>query len=343
MSATDFKDYYQILGISKKATAEEIKKAYRKLARKYHPDLNPGDKSAETRFKEINEAQEVLSDPKKRAKYDQYGQYWQHIGQKDAPSGTSSDTGGFNVNSGGFDFAQYGNFEDFLNEILGRVAGGQTGQTGRSDRYGGSFPNDFVGFGGDFEDIYASNERNYNNVPVQDSEAAIALTFAEAFNGTQKQFRLGSETVKVRIPSGVKTDSRVRIRGKGQPSPFSGQRGDLHLNIELEPHPLFKFKGDNLVAKIPLTPTEAVLGANISVPTPDGQVTVKVPAGVDSGQFLRLKGKGWRKPNNQRSDLMVNLTIVTPKNLSNTERKYYQKISQASNFDPRKSLENIRL
>ncbi|MEO0014195.1 MAG: hypothetical protein RLZZ535_2584 [Cyanobacteriota bacterium] len=326
MTATDFKDYYQILGISKEATAEEIKKAYRKLARKYHPDLNPGDKSAETRFKEINEAQEVLSDPQKRAKYDQYGQYWQHVGESAAPSGGSSDTGGF-------DFAQYGNFEDFLNEILGRAAGGQTG---KSYRYRTSSADDFGGFGNGFAS-------NYNDIPAEDSEAAIALTFAEAFNGTQKQFRLGNETVKVRIPPGAKTGSRLRIKGKGQLSPFSGQRGDLYLNIELQPHPFFKFKGDNLVAEIPLTPTEAVLGANITVPTPNGQVTMKVPPGVDSGQFLRLKGKGWRKPNNQRSDLMVKLTIVTPKNLSNTEREYYQKIGQASNFYPRQSLENIRL
>ena len=123
MAATDFKDYYQILGISKDSSAEDIKKAYRKLARKYHPDLNPGDKEAETKFKEINEAQEVLSDPEKRKKYDQYGQYWHQAGQVGAPPGGSYSTGGFNVNTEGFDFGQYGNFEDFINEVLGRTAG----------------------------------------------------------------------------------------------------------------------------------------------------------------------------------------------------------------------------
>lgn len=329
MAATDFKDYYQILGVSKDADADEIKKAYRKLARKYHPDLNPGDKNAEARFKEINEAQEVLSDPEKRAKYDQYGQYWQQVGQGAPPPGGA----GVNVDFGGFDFSQYGNFEDFISEILGRAAGDQSG---RSYSYRTTSPG---GFGG-FSDGFGGG---YNDVPPQDSEAAIALTFSEAFNGTQKQFRIGDETVKVRIPPGAKTGSRLRIKGKGQSSPFSGQRGDLYLNIELQTHPLFKFQGDNLVAEIPITPTEAVLGAEITVPTPDGKVTMKVPPGVDSGQSLRLKGKGWRKPNDQRSDLIVKLKIVTPKDISQTEREYYQKLASASSYNPRQSLENIRL
>lgn len=333
MAATDFKDYYQILGISKNASADEIKKAYRKLARKYHPDLNPGDKKAEVRFKEINEAQEVLSDPEKRAKYDRYGQYWQQAGQAGSPPGGSG--AGVNVDFGDFDFSQYGNFEDFINEILGRAGGGQT----RSEySYQTSSPGGFGGFAD-----------GYSQMPTQDSEAAIALSFSEAFNGTQKQFRIGNETVKVRIPPGAKTGSRLRIKGKGQPSPFSGQRGDLYLNIELQPHPLFKFQGDNLVAEIPITPEEAVLGAEITVPTPDGlspnggKVTMKVPAGVDSGQSLRLKGKGWREPNARRSDLMVKLKIVTPKNISKSEQEYYQKLQQISSYNPRKSLENISL
>ena len=331
MAATDFKDYYQILGISKDATADDIKKAYRKLARKYHPDLNPGDKQAETKFKEINEAQEVLSDPEKRSKYDQYGQYWQQVGQG-SPSGRSG-TQGVNVDFGGFDFGQYGNFEEFINEILGRSAGGQS-------RSGYSYRTSSPGGFGNFSDGFANS---YGDMPAQDSEAGIALTFSEAFNGTQKQFRLGNETVKVRIPAGAKTGSRLRIKGKGQASPFSGQRGDLYLNIELQPHPVFKFKGDNLVVDVPITPTEAVLGAEINVPTPDGKVTMKVPPGVNSGQSLRLKGKGWRKPNKQRSDLMAKLKIVTPKHISDTEKEYYQKLQQASTYNPRENLENVKL
>ena len=315
-----------MLGISKDANADEIKKAYLKLARKYHPDLNPGDKSAEARFKEINEAQEVLSDPKKRARYDQYGQYWQQMGQgTPPPSGGSAGTGGFNVDVGGFDFGQYGNFEDFINEILGRSA-----DRGRSSySYRTASPGSFGS--------------NYSDTPAQDSEAAIALTFSEAFNGTQKQFRLRDETVKVRIPPGAKTGSRLRIKGKGQLSPFSGQRRDLYLNIELQSHLLFKFQGDNLVIEIPITSEEAVLGSKITLPTPDGKVTMKVSPRVDSGQSLRLKGKGWRKPSDRRSDLMVKLKIVSPKNLSDTEKEYYQKLAQATTYNPRKSLEDIKL
>ena len=327
MAATDFKDYYQVLGISKDADADEIKKAYRKLARKYHPDLNPGDKSAEARFKEVNEAQEVLSDPEKRRKYDQYGQYWQQ-----ARAGNTSPSGGrTGVDVGGFDFSQYGNFEDFINEVLGR-----TGST-RSSYTRTTTPSGFGGFGSGFGSNYA------NDMPAPDSEAAISLSFSEAFNGTQKQFRIGNETVKVRIPAGAKTGSRLRIKGKGQTSAFGGQRGDLYLNIELQPHSFFKFKGDNLVAEIPITPSEAVLGAEITVPTPDGKVTMKVPAGVDSGQSLRLKGKGWRQPNDRRSDLMIELKIVTPKNLSQTEKEYYQKLNSVSSYNPRQSLEDLRL
>lgn len=329
--ATDFKDYYQILGIKKDASADDIKKAYRKLARKYHPDLNPGDRAAETKFKEINEAQEVLSDPEKRQKYDQYGKYWEQAGQAGAAPRSGYSTGGFNVDTNDFNFSQYGNFEEFINEMLGRPGRGQT----RSSYSYRTSPGGFGGFG---EDTGGNGDTS-----VQDSEASIALTFLEAFNGTQKQFRLGNETIKVRIPPGAKTGSRLRIKGKGQPSPFSGQRGDLYLNIELQPHSLFKFSGDNLVAEIPITPDEAVLGSEITVPTPEGKVTMKVPPGVDSGQSLRLKDKGWRKPNNQRSNLMVKLKIVTPKNLSDTEKEYYQKLQQFSSYNPRKNLEDIRL
>jgi curved DNA-binding protein len=323
MAVNDFKDYYQVLGISKNASSDEIKQAYRKLARKYHPDLNSGDKQAEARFKEVNEAQEVLSDPDKRRKYDQYGQYWSKMGQTDTSTANSTRyaNSGANVDFGDFDFGQYGSFEDFINEMLGRGVG--RGTTGYRTSSG-------VGTG-------------YSNMPPPDSEGSVQLSFSEAFNGTQKQFLLGNETVKVRIPSGAKSGSRLKIKGKGQSSSVSGQRGDLYLNIELLPHPLFSFQGENLAAEIPITPEEAVLGAEITVPTPDGKVAMKIPAGVDSGQSLRLKGKGWWKPSMQRTDLMVTLKIVTPKDLSEVEQEYYQKLRQASNFSPRQKLDNISL
>lgn len=327
MPAMDFKDYYKILGVSKSASPEEIKKAYRKLARKYHPDLNQGDKQAEQRFKEVNEAQEVLSDPEKRAKYDRYGQYWQQAaaGQPHTP--------GMDV-----DFGQYAGFEDFINELLGRF-GGMSG--GRSDRrtytYKTTSPSGFSSF----ESAFSGG--GFPNMPVTDTEAAITLTFAEAFHGSLKHLQLNHETIKVRIPPGAKPGSRIRLKGKGQTNPYSQQRGDLYLNISLQPHPVFKFEGDNIVCELPITPDEAVLGAEVKVPTPDGSVTMKIPPVVDSGQSLRLKNKGWKASNGKRSDQIVKLKIVTPKQLTNQEQEYYQKIRQANSFNPRRSLENTRL
>ncbi len=334
MAVTDFKDYYQTLGVNKTATPEEIKKAYRKLARKYHLDLNPGDKSAEQRFKEINEAQEVLSDPEKRAKYDQYGQY-----QQQTTAGTSPGAG---VDVGGFDYGQYGNFDDFINELLGRFGGGAAGGSPGEKRaytYRTSSPGS-GGFGG-FEDGFSGG--GFQNMPSADTEAAITLNFSEAFKGTQKRFQLGDETINVRIPPGAKPGSRIRIKGKGHTSPYSQQRGDLYLTIDLQPHHLFRFKGDNIVCEIPITPEEAALGAEIKIPTPESSVTMKIPTGVDSGQSLRLKGKGWRGHKGKRSDQVVKLKIVTPKELTPLERECYEKLRQASSLSPRHSIEEVRL
>ncbi|RMF21855.1 MAG: J domain-containing protein [Cyanobacteria bacterium J083] len=337
MAASDFKDYYEILGVSKTATPEEIKKAYRKLARKYHPDLNPGDEAAEKRFKEINEAHEVLSDPEKRAKYDQFGQYWKQAAAGAPPTGAG-------VGTEGFDFSQYGSFDDFINELLGRFGtrGGRGAPGGRRVySYRTSTPGG--GFGG-FEDIFGGGGGGFQTeVPAADTEAAITLTFSEAFHGTQKRFQIDGETITVRIPPGAKPGSRIRIKGKGRTSPFSQQRGDLYLTVDLQPHPLFKFEGDNIVCEIPITPEEAALGANIKVPTPDGSVTMTIPPGVDSGQSLRLRGKGWRDPQGNRSDLIVKLKIVTPKELTPQERECYEKLRQASSFNPRRSIEEVRL
>lgn len=330
MAATDFKDYYQILGVSKTATPEEIKKAYRKLARKYHPDLNPGDKTSEQRFKEINEAQEVLSDPEKRAKYDQFGQYWQQ-----AAAGTPS------PGAGGFDYSQYGSFDDFINELLGRFSGGAArGSTGGRRVYSYSTPGSGGGFTG-FEEIFGGG--GFQQVPATDTEAAITLTFSEAWHGTQKRLQLDNEIINVRIPSGAKPGSRIRLKNKGRISPFGQQRGDLYLTIDLQPHSLFKFEGDNIVCEVAIAPEEAALGAEIKVPTPEGSVSMKIPPGVDSGQSLRLRGKGWRDAKGRRSDQIVKLKIVTPKKLTSHEKECYEKLRQVSNFNPRRQIERVRL
>jgi curved DNA-binding protein len=326
-TATDFKDYYAILGVSRTATPEEIKRAYRKLARKYHPDLNPDNHDAETKFKNLNEANEVLSDPEKRQKYDQFGQYWNQADQNSTASPRESRAATEDFDRYG-DFDQYADFDSFINDLLGGL-----GNRGRSRRRTSSTQTEP---GGAWEEFRTQ-------APVSDTEAAIALTFPEAFHGVQKRLQLDGETINVRIPAGAKSGSRIRIKGKGRLSPFSQQRGDLYLTIELLPHPFFRFEGDDLVCDLPIRPDEAVLGANISVPTPDGSVTVRVPKGARSGQSLRLRGKGWVMPNGKRGNLFAKLQIVTPKDLNPIEQEYYEKIQATTSFKPRASLEEIKL
>jgi curved DNA-binding protein len=316
-TATDFKDYYATLGVSKTATPEEIKRVYRKIARKCHPDLNPGDKTAEAKFKDLNEANEVLSDPEKREKYDEFGQHWNQPRSTESPSSR-----GTNVSTE--DFGQYGDFDSFINDLLGR-----SGRKTSTNRNTGGFDD----FGGGYR----------SQAPAPDTEAAIALTFSEAFHGVQQRLQLDDDTINVRIPAGAKPGSRIRIKGKGRPSPFSQQRGDLYLTIEVLPHTFFRFEGDNLVCDVPIRPDEAVLGAEIKVPTPDGNVTMKVPKGVKSGQSLKLRGKGWTLPKGGRGDLFAKLQIVTPQDLNAIEQECYEKIQANTTFNPRAQLEEIKL
>lgn len=334
MAATDFKDYYSILGISKSASSDEIKRAFRKLARQYHPDVNPGDQAAEAKFKEISEAYEVLSDSDKRQKYDQFGQYWQQAargGGYGAPSDFS-----------GFDFSNYGSFDEFINELLGRFGSGfgegPGASTGRS-RYSyrtssprGGFGNDYSGFAG-------------GATPGQslDQEATISLSFSEAFRGVRKRLRIGTEEVEVRIPAGAKQGTKVRLRNKGQQDPMSGRRGDTYLIVNLTPHDLFQFEGDNLVCDVPVTPDEAVLGGKVEVPTPDGNVTMNLPAGIKSGQSMRLRGKGWPNPKGGRGDQLVRLIITPPKSLSAHERRLYEQIRDSRTTNPRSHLSQVSL
>ncbi len=311
-TAADFKDYYAVLGIDKTATPAEIKRAYRKLARKYHPDLNPGDKDSGDKFKELNEANAILSDVEKRQKYDQFGQSWNQPYREASPSSATNPTPE--------DFSRYSDFNSFIEDLLGRSGA-------RTSRSGG------FGDGGGFR----------SQAPAPDTEAAIALTFSEAFHGVQKRLKLDDETINVRIPSGAKPGSRIRLKGKGRPSPFSGQRGDLYLTIEMLAHPFFRFEKNNLVCDLPLRPDEAVLGAQVSVPTPNGSVMMKVPKGVQAGQSLRLRGKGWKLPKGGQSDLLVKIQIVIPQALSSIEQEYYEKIQASTSFNPRLQLEEVKL
>ena len=316
-TATDFKDYYATLGVPKTATPEEIKRAYRKIARKCHPDLNPGDKDAEAKFKDLNEANEVLSDPAKREKYDEFGQHWHQPRATENPSAR-----GTNVSNE--DFSQYGDFDSFINDLLGRGRRTSTRNTGGGYRSRSVFTAE-------------------SPAPAPDTEAAIGLTCSEAFHGVQHRLQLDDDTINVRIPAGAKPGSRIRLKGRGRLSPFSQQRGDLCLTIEVLPHACFRFEGKNLVCDVPIRPDEAVLGAKIKVPTPDGSVTIEVPKGAKSGQSLKLRGKGWTLPKGGRGDLFIKLEVVTPQQLNSLEQECSEKIQANTTFNPRAHLEEIAL
>jgi curved DNA-binding protein len=341
MAATNFRDYYALLGVNKNANADEIKKAYRLLARKYHPDLNPGDKSAEAKFKEITEANEILSDVDKRSQYDRFGQYWKQSEQPRANTRSNNTTTTRTNPPGDFnsvDFGQYNNFDDFVNELLGRF---NTNSSTANTATKSTAPKSTTTNSPDPATANAST--NNGSTVSGDREASISLSLTEAFKGVQKSFNLGTETIKVRIPGGAKAGSRIRVRGKGNVSTYNKQRGDLYLTVELQPHSFFRLDGEQLSCEVPVTPDEAVLGAQIEIPTPDGMVTVNVPAGVRSGQSLRLRGKGWANPRGERGDQLAKIIIDTPKTINDKERELYENIRTIRTVNPRNHFGQIIL
>ena len=366
MSSTEFKDYYAVLGVKKTASANEIKKKFRQLALKYHPDRNQGNKAAEAKFKEISEAYDVLSDEDKRAKYDRFGQYWQHGEPKytTRSNETSTSTKNTNTDFNRTDFSQYGNFEEFINELLGRFSAPNTSSTSQT------YTSQTAAKSNNFQDRdvveplfidkkaeathrgFASESpsetmaqravrrKTQGNAP---QAASINLTYAEAFSGITKLLNLGDETVEVRIPAGAKPGSRIRIPGKGKSNVYDSQRGDLYLDVKLSPHAFFSFEGNDLTCEVPIAFDEAVLGSSIDIPTPDGKITMKIPAGINSGQVLRLRGKGWSSPQGERTDLLVIIAIATPQQPSPQEKEYYEKIRDLRSENPRQSIREISL
>lgn len=332
MAATDFKDYYSVLGVSKSASADEIKQAFRKLARKYHPDVNPGNSSAEAKFKEVSEAYEVLSDQEKRQKYDQFGRYWQQAGR-----GGGGSSSGSPADFGGFDFNNYGSFDEFINELLGRFGSGVGGPgAGDPSNYRYRTAPRSSGFGFDTGGAPGAGQSF-------DQEANLSLTLGEAFRGTRKRLKIGETEVEVRIPPGAKQGTKIRLRGRGPENPYTRQRGDIYLVVNLAAHGVFQLEGDTLACEVPITPDEAVLGGKITVPTPDGGVAMNLPPGVKSGQALRLRGKGWPSPQGSRGDQLVRVVITPPKNLTAQERQLYEQIRDQRTTDPRSHLKQTQL
>lgn len=319
MAGSGYKDYFQVLGVERNADADAIKRAFRTLARKYHPDVNPDNKEAEARFKEISEAYEVLSDPDKRRRYEQFGQYWNQTG------GSSGGAPGMDV-----DFGRYGNFDDFINDLLGRFGG----PGGGSGFQGGGFPGG--GFpGGGFPGGGFPRGGQAGRAPVNlDAEATVSVSFSEAFHGSERTLSVNNERVQVRIPSGVKNGSRLRLKGKGNLQPGTGRRGDLYLNLAVKEHPVWRLDGEQLQADLPVSLDELALGGMVTVMTPDGEAQVSIPAGTSPGRSLRLKGKGWPTKGG-RGDLLLTLALMLPASWSEEELKLLKQLREQRSMQPR--------
>jgi len=311
-----YKDYYKTLGLARGASDAEIKKAYRSLARKYHPDVS-AEKDAEERFKEIAEAYETLKDPRKRAAYDGLGAH--RSGEQFRPPPDWFDR--FHVHGaaefggpGGVDlgdlFASFGAFSG-----LGGTGGGRG----------------FRGFGG--RGARRGGPRN-----GEDLEASVQLALEDAARGTEATLSVGAQQVRVRIPRGTTDGQRLRLRGKGGPGHGGGAAGDLYLTVSLRRHPRFRPDGHDLSIDVPLAPWEAALGTAVEVPTLDSRVTLKIPPGSKSGQRLRLAGLGLPKPSGGAGDLYALLSIALPATLTQRERELYEQLRDASQFDPRTHL-----
>lgn len=316
----NFRNYYEILGVPKTATADEIKRSYRRLARKYHPDLNPNDKAAEERFKDIGEAYEVLADTTKRQQYDRFGQYWKQGGFQGgggAARPREQYTPDFEKGnySGDVDFSQYNDFQEFVDQLLGKFrASDRTQDTGGSS--------------------YRSNTQTPPRPsPRRDSEALLELPLERAYVGGRERIRLeDGRSLEVNMPAGVLSGQRIRLKGQGT----SG--GDLYLKITLKPHPFFSLEGSDIRCQLPISPSESVLGVQVEVPTLSGLVKLTIPPGVKSGQQLRLSGKGFPKDARTFGDQYVEIQIVVPKTPSNRERELYEQLLKVQSFDPRENL-----
>jgi curved DNA-binding protein len=344
LKMVDYKDYYKILGVSKNATEEEIKKAYRKLAKQYHPDANKNNPEATEKFKEIGEAYEVLKDPEKRSRYDQLGSNWKAYSRAGAGAGwpgsgqwQSTGTGGsYNFSGSGFDFGDLGaGFSDFFEMFFGK---------GSDERF-----QDFASaYGGTSSGTRQNQRTGWRSRRTaekgQDIESKITVTLRETYFGTERSLRLQSQdgklrTINVKIPKGIKDGGKVRLTGEGGKSASGGISGDLYLLVEITPHHFFTRKEDDLYCEIPVTIKEAIFGASIDVPTFAGKVSVKLPAGTQSGKTLRLKGKGMpRIKSVEFGDLYAKIKIVIPENLTAEQKKYLEEFSKIYNENPRAKI-----
>ncbi len=312
--AVKFRDYYEVLGVPRTAKPEEIKRAYRKIARKHHPDLKPPAERAKAgeQFAQINEAYEVLSDADKRARYDALGSDWKSGMDFTPPSGSGWQTGG------GVDIEDFGAFSDFFNSLFGEMGGSRTGRgTARAGRGGAR------GFRGRVGTSGAGGVRIA--MPGADIEAALPLTLEEGLAGGRRRITVGpGRSLDVEIPRGARDGTVLRLSGQGEPGSNVGPAGDLYLRVQLLPHSRFRVVGDDLEMDLPLWPWQAVLGAEVRIETPEGPVKLKVPPGTLSGGRLRMRGRGLFRGDGSRGDLYAVARIVVPERPSESERAAYE-------------------
>jgi curved DNA-binding protein len=315
-------DFYQVLGVPRNADQDEIQRAYRKLARTHHPDVN-SDPGAEDRFKQISEAYDVLSDPQTRRRYDAFGPEFRQVPEDVDPdewrrsragAGAGQTRGGFG--SGGFgseglgsDGSGFSGGDIDLEDLLGGIFGGRAG-------------------------------RRWGPIPGADQEAELELTVEEAYRGTRRTVTLTGDgtrrSFEVTVPAGVTDGQRIRLAGQGGRGSDRARNGDLYLVVRIAPHPRYRLDGRDLYDELRLAPWEAALGTSVSVDTPGGEVKVKVPAGTSSGRQIRLRGRGLPNPKGKAGDLFAEARIMVPPRLSHAERRLFEQLAAESDFDPRR-------
>lgn len=311
------KDYYNVLGVSRTSSQDEIKKAFRKLAMKYHPDKNPGDKSAEERFKEVNEAYDVLSDPKKKEMYDQFGSAGPHAGPQGNPF-----RGGFQGFSGGFDPRQAGNAENFQDMF-------------------GDFFGDF--FGQETQPGAGRGRAGRREMRGSDLRYTLTISLEEAATGTEKRIsfvrqRAGKEDtakLSITVPAGVKSGQRLKLRGEGDGPPGAGKPGDLYVIIGFQDHVLFRRKDNDVLMDLPVSFVDALLGTQVEVPTLTGKAALGIPAGTHPGQVFRLKGKGFPDIGGYApGDMLIRITVDVPNSVSEEERRALETLRKSAGQSP---------
>jgi curved DNA-binding protein len=338
-----FKDYYEVLGVSRTASDEEIKKAFRKLARQYHPDVAKDKKAAEARFKEINEAYEVLGDAAKRKKYDELGPNWKQGADFRPPPGWEGFAGGGRGRAGSHQEFHFGGtgFSDFFEQLFGSA-----GRNAPGGFRSGGMTDDLAERGEDIEgDIMVTLEE-----AVKGSLRTISIEHGvtcDNCGGTGERNRRvcpacggagrvhKTEQYQVRIPPGVANGQRLRLAGRGEAGIGGGKAGDLYLRVRLGKHPDFQVEESDLIYEAELAPWEAVLGTQLSAPTLDGRVNIKIPPGTQNGQRLRVRGRGLPKRGGGQGDLLVAIKIEVPAKISEAERAAWEQLARTSKFDPR--------